>query len=476
MKKAHLLIILLYLSTLTGCHAPLVILPDDVGSDGLLVGQLASSTWPKVLWAEPLVSSEDPKFGIKKYIAGIRGNTMIVPLPPGDYTLNGFRRTTSSNTISTSYSTVTTRQFLTYPVQKKFTIESGRATNFGLIVYEPTLQPSKYSLDPVFLDNTAELTTYLKDRHAEMFTSLKNREFIKGYDTTPTPDQIKKLRTYIAAKRALSKKWQYSHHNDEIVTGIVGTIARIHKKTDGKYVLDKLYEPGTVTDLTNCGVMGQRAVCVTAHDTYLLLDKDTVSSHKGPEGVLLNSATAFGKSGILLIDDLRRLHISRDNGNSWSVYDGAQRDEVVERSSYAPIDVNSFGIHFGKSGYYVFEKKSDGDEAPLIYGDYVSGKHRIIRMPDTVDNVRIIEEKGGLLFVGPAFTEFMHDKFHYLDHNTQKWTVVDIPTHYCSEMAILDDEANHIELRCGRNDIRITEDRGITWSKSTERFTYFEGT
>jgi hypothetical protein len=467
-----LLPVALLSSVLGGCAKPLVILPDNVGSDGLLVAQVSSTTWSGITNADPLVFSPEPNVGTKKYVGGLRGSTMIIPLRPGEYTLRALDETTGSNSVSTPYSTISTRYYRLYPVDKKFTIESGRATNIGMIVFESnTKLPAPIS--PVYVDNSEELKTYLLDRHPKMFASLKSQDFIRDVDGPLPRKDLQKLRAQLVARRAASKEWQTEHATDEIVTSAIGAIARVHRDKRGVLKLDKLYDPGTVTDLSRCGISGRRAACVLAPDTFLLLNNDVIAKPKAPPGVNINSATVFGKSGILLVDDHMRIHTSRDNGATWTAFEGVVKEEPVERRSYDPIDMNSFGIHLGKAGYYVFERHADADEAPLIYGDYESGKHRVIRFPDTVENVTVIKEIKTGLFVGPANTLFADDSMHFLDAKTGQWSMIEIPTSSCSEMVVVDAEGNHIEVRCGADDVRVTPDRGKTWWKRTVRASVF---
>ncbi|MFI0416577.1 MAG: hypothetical protein ACH255_20865 [Candidatus Thiodiazotropha sp.] len=451
----------------------------------MLVGQVSSVTWPEIRLADPLISFEANGFETevnslstsksqniitKEHIGGLRANTIVVPLAPGEYTLEGFRWLKNGQSIATAYGTYFKNTYITYPVKKKFSIKSGRATNIGMIVLEPIMQKSKSTLVPFFLDNTYEMTTYLEERHSIMFNSLKSKDFIKGYEVSLSPEKLSKLRRYIAVQKYKSKKWQYNHRNDAIVAGNVGTLAHVYKDSNGKPYIRKLYDPYSVADLSNCGIKGSRAVCVISSETILLLDNDKIKWHTLPEAVPINTATVFGDAGILLIDDFYRFHISYDNGNNWSQYTGMQREKPIERSNYDPMDMNSFGIHFGKSGYYVFEKGGDG---PLVYADYKRGQHYKIQLPETVRNVTQVEEKVDRLFIGPSKTEIFNDKLHYLTLSNKKWTVIDVPTNYCSKMVILDYDAIHIEVYCGEKDVRLSMDRGVSWTKRTKFESYF---
>jgi hypothetical protein len=40
-------------------------------------------------------------------------------------------------------------------------------------------------------------------------------------------------------------------------------------------------------------------------------------------------------------------------------------------------------------------------------------------------------------------------------------------------MAIIDDVANHIELYCGKRDVRVTKDQGASWFKQRPVDTFF---
>jgi hypothetical protein len=340
-----------------------------------------------------------------------------------------------------------------------------------MIELEPVKQKGDRSFFTFMLDNTVELTTYLEERHHEMFNSLENKEFIKGFEQTMSQEKLSKLRTFIAKQKINSKQWQYDHPNDLIVTGNAGTIARISRDNKGSTFILKMYNPHSVADLSDCGVSGSRAVCIVSKETILLLNNDNIKWYTLADAAPINTVSAFGKAGILLIDDSRSFHISYDNGESWSQYDGMLREDPIERNSYRPIDMNSFAIYLGRDGYYVYEKNSDG---PLVYADYELRRHQKIELPKSVNNITQIEEKAGKLFIGPEKTEILHDELHYMSLSSKQWTVIEVPTSYCSKIAILDSEANHIQLYCGEKDVRITQDRGVSWYKQQSAKTYFK--
>ncbi|MCG7961566.1 MAG: hypothetical protein N0E54_02550 [Candidatus Thiodiazotropha taylori] len=443
----------------------------------MVVAQVSSVTWPEVGYTDPLISYDHEEFEdevtvssrprkpnivTRYHIGGVRANTLIVPLPPGDYTLEGLKRITGGTSYGTPYGTYSSTSYLTYPLNIEFKIESGRATNLGMIELEHIKERGERSFVTLIMDNSVELATYLEERHHEMFNSLENKEFIKGFEQTMTQEDLSRLRAYIVNKKINSKQWRYDHPYDSIVTGNAGTIARISRDSKGKLYIGKIYNPHSVADLSNCGVSGSRAVCIVSKETILLLNDDTIKWYTLPAAAPINSVSAFGRSGILLIDDSRRFHISYDNGENWTQYDGVVRQEPIERSGYKPIDMNSFGIYLGEEGYYVFEKNSDG---PLVYADYEQRQHKKIALPKSLNNITQVEERAGKLFIGPERTEILHDELHFMSLSSKQWTVREIPTNLCSKMAILDSEANHIQLYCGERDVQVTQDQGETWTK-----------
>ena len=484
-RKSPLPTLFALIILLTGCASPLVMLPDDVGTSGLLVGQISSATWPEVSYSDPLISydhvefeSEEnasskprkPNIVTRYHIGGVRANTLIVPLAPGEYTLEGLQRSDGGSSFSTPYGTYSSNRYVNYPLKIKFKIERGRATNLGMIEIEHLKQRGDRSFATHRLDNTVELTTFLEERHHEMFNSLENKEFIQGFEQTMTHEELSKLRAFIAKQKIDSKPWQYDHTNDLIVTGNAGTLARISRDNKGKAHIRRIYNPHTVADLSDCGVSGSRAVCIVSKETILLLDNDTIKWYTLSDAAPINSVSPFGQAGILLIDDSRRFHVSYDNGESWSQYEGVLREKPIERSNYKPINMDSFGIYLGKEGYYVFEKHSDG---PLVYADYEQRQHQILDLPKSVNNITQVEEKAGMLFIGPEKTEILHDELHFMSLSTKQWTVREVPTNLCSKMAILDEEANHIQLYCGNRDVQVTHDQGVSWSKKRPYETYF---
>jgi hypothetical protein len=483
-KKSQNLFVIALLYTMGGCSSPLVILPDNIGTSGLLVGQVSSSTWPEIRFSDPMISYEytepNKESGstaksytdkvTKYYIGGIRASTIIVPLAPGEYTLDGLKRIAGGSSYSSPYGTYSSTNYVNYPLNINFKIERGRATNVGLIEIEHLSDKADSSYSTFTLDNTFELSTYLNERHHELFNSLENKKFLEGYDTTISEGDLSKLREFIAKQKYNNMQWQYEHANDSVITGNAGTLVQIDQGGNGKPYIRKMYNPYTVADLSDCGIRGSRAVCVISSETILSLHNGAINWYTLKGAAPINSVTPFGQSGILLVDDSRRLHISYDNGESWTKYEGVLREEPLKRDQYTPINMDSFGIHLGKDGYYVFEKNSAG---PLVFGDYYTNQHKIIDLPKSVDNIIQVEEKGDKLFLGPENTEILHDEIHFMSLLTNEWGIIEVPTNHCSKMVILDSEFNHIEVYCGDDDVQVTHNRGLSWTKRGVRGSYF---
>ena len=145
-------------------------LPDSLGENGLLVGNIAADAVASTLIEKVWFSMAGVQIDDVYYSNAVRRNYLVLPLKPGDYTLEALH----------VYKTGDKGSGTRYPLQYKFRIVSGQATNLGIIA----LATRKSKENPeqkglywkVLVDNTDDMTAYLrKHPRADGPRTLRNQ-------------------------------------------------------------------------------------------------------------------------------------------------------------------------------------------------------------------------------------------------------------------------------------------------------------
>lgn len=448
---------------LGGCAKPLVILPDNVGDQGLLVAKVASPDMGDVREGDPVISG-------RKFLSGMRKGYVVVPLHPGEYTFQALNTLAGSNSFSTPYGTYTTTHSWSFPVGRTFTIEQGKATNLGLLVFlSGQAGTSRYYL--LAFDNSAEMATFLQETHPKLYRSLK--------DPTPIatgpfvdPGKISELRKVIAL-RVLKQRGRLEP-DQGYIAGPAGTLARVKRNKAGELVDLVMLDTGTFADLSVCSTGPDRAACLKSTTEYLLVQGESVRTLKIPEGVTANSLHVF-RDRLALVDNSLNIYDSRDGGRSWAKYSGVAWKEALGYEYYRPDQKNRFSFHNGKDGYYIYSPSMAAAKAPLMYYDYATAAYRNLMLPAGVERVEIVRETDAGLFIGPTHTELAKGKIHLLPAGSSSWEVRETPEAGCKDFAATDSSGREIQVLCKRENAWKSTDGGMSWQRMFKIDSLFNG-
>ncbi|QKT03301.1 hypothetical protein HUS23_05520 [Ectothiorhodospiraceae bacterium 2226] len=448
---------LLSLLLLIGCAKPLVIVPDNVGERGLLVAQVASQSMPEVLRGDPVIKHPDGEH--RTHIGGIRGDTLIVPLHPGEYELSYLQQMTGSSSIPTAVGTMHQTSYRNYPVHRRFTIESGRATNLGMLIIEDA------GFRRVLVrqaNNQNEIERFLQDRYPATYASLRAEpRIVDAPGQRLDQPELAALRRHIADQRARDAAWDLEEGATRLIAGPAGTLAHVRRGADGVSV-EQLVEAPTVTDLSGCSGTARRLACVSGPHHYLLVEGDRAQERNAPAGVVINSAHAFGERGVVLADDNMRLHLSRDGGRSWSVVEEAVRAKPFDRSRYRGIALNHVVFTNGSRGFYAFES-GGGSNTGLVHVSFDGGTPKSIPLPRSLSRLRNLVETPSGVYLTPAYTEMAKGKVHFLPREDAEWQVYDLPVAGCRDMRVAAAAPRIMDVSC-RSGYYRSEDGGRHWA------------
>jgi hypothetical protein len=436
-----------------GCARPLVMIPDDIGDQGLLIGKVSVPGVVEFTGLDPMIDG-------RMHVLGLRDGYIVIALSPGKYTLNALSRIAGSQTISTAVGTYYSETIQSYPLELPFTIEAGRATNIGLLVLRPSAKPNdigKY-VQIAALDNSEEMASFLRQAHPRLFASLKNPSPVlaPGRYQEPVHRFRQRHAQELAGRKPAGTAWAY------YVGGAAGTLARVEKTASGSTV--RILDTGTFADLSRCSTSASRLVCLKSTTEYLFVRDGVLSARRVPDGVMANSMHVFGDSGIALVDDAMQIYNSLDDGRTWAQYAGATRAKPVARG-VAPEPLHSFGLHAGRSGYYLYSVGMKAADTKLVHFNYAKREFALMTLPESVEYIKVLQETEEGLFIGPSHTDFAKGKLHFLPRQGDRWTARDAPQAQCRDLAFPDQRGRRLQVLCGRDSVWKSEDSGATWSR-----------
>lgn len=447
-------------AVLTGCAAPIVFIPEQIGERGLLIGQVAADAMPDALDGSPVVDD-------RTLIAGMRRGYIVVALEPGEHYLSKLSRTVSSSSVSTAVGTYYYTVDQHYPIDQKFTIEAGKATNIGLLVMQPrskadfAMQSSLFAVSQ--LDNSREMATFLRETHPTLYDSLKSKNFVLAPGKYLDAKQTRQMRHEIAARNLRDSEWLRAHPGaGHYVSGAAGTVAKVTRNAAGAPTTLKVIDTGTLADLNRCWFTGAHVGCLISTSEYLLIRDETVSRHAVPAGVTANSMMVFGDQGIVIVDDAMKIYTSLDDGRRWAVYDGARRQPLA-RDTYRPDPKHRFGFHAGRDGFYVFARGMGSNDTTMVYADYRTATYRSLGLPKSAEEIQTVLETDAGVFIGPVSTDFAKAKLHFLPAGKEAWETREIPQAGCRDIAIADRSGRNLQVLCRGDNVWKSENTGANW-------------
>lgn len=456
-----------------------VILPDNVGQDGLLIAEIQSEretisgTSPtigirKVNWLQPVVNGT-------RYDYAIRDGILVLPLPPGDYTLDALSSVSEGTAMPTAVGLMIPISRTSYPIQRRFTIQHGRATYLGQAFISPE-DPQETRFRTVWIDNSREAVDYLRALHPRLFASLSSPDFLVAQGNYLPISQLTELRRRVVANQQIKLKtaisffdqraglpefmfrdtlrmWEgYVVRKPTYIAGNIGTLAYLRPDSaDGNY---SLLDTRSSADLRHCGFDGHRAVCRLSDSAYLVAQGGVITHRILPGTIRANTMRPFGSSGILVVDHSGGIHVTSD-GSNWRHYSG-----LANGSSYASGSRGDFIFRKGPSGVYALHRPHWDSPTGLV----LCNEHSCdpIVLPSDIKRIHgVFEGKRGLL-IGPVSTGMFAKASMYMRRNPGAvWEKIPLSKDDCSELIAGDEQGSVLQLGCF-GALRSV-DGGLTW-------------
>lgn len=443
--------VVLLLIVVAGCASPRYRpeLPEDIGSDGLLVGQVASiGTLPGWSNIVDVVVIDDAKKGT------VVNGFIAIPLRPGEHTLDSFYNSDMSTSRDGRKTTIHRR---TLNIKRKFTIRSGEVTDLGLLILDFASADKKPVIVPIsFLDNRADMKQFLK----YSYPLLAEKVHVDAMTLAPgvlLPDsQLSVLRKKLAARAIKQSGGGVPYVGDR-----AGTLAEIQTGPDGKPTRFKLITLPTLADLRSaspCFVKDRMAFLTDNNRLFLVENGKAIEKHP-PRGLRAGSVFVFGASDIVILDDHVELYTSSDNGDHWESNTGLRTEDVVRPR-----------LAIGKNGYYLYNENT----RTLLFSTFGKTEFTSLELPDEIRDLRLVQERPAGIFAEQAtstFKESEHRPFFFRAAGKTAWEKRSMPDRNCQYIGFLEDESvstecSDLAVGSGGDKVRyVSSDNGISWQK-----------
>lgn len=423
-------------------------LPDTLADQGLLVATIAGSGVSATVFEQLGFSMASVQVDDVYYSNAVRNNYLVLPLKPGDYTLQALH----------VYGAVQNGGETRFPLQYKFRIVSGQATNLGVIaLVRQKIDDKRYW--KVAVDNTKDMTAYLRKQHPKLAAALRPAAPVLANEIKyADANLLENLRRDIARDAWLFFSEEATTAN--YVGGEVGTIAKLLRDSQGKVAAFDVLDTGTTAAMQSCSGYEQRFVCSSAEPALYFVDGTKVEKRPLPVNAKHVWVHTFPPSGLVLIDENLNVYPSNDNGATWSKYAWAHRKEPLD--SLARIRATN-----GKNGFYIYSTFVADPLAPqVVYSEFARPAFRSIDIPKVSSWQRLVETPQGLL-LGPNNSERKDDAstLYFRPFGQMAWQARTLPGKRCFYLQHDDREnAEKWRVYCDSK-FYTTVDAGRSWTE-----------
>jgi hypothetical protein len=369
-------------------------LPESLGSDGLLVATVAAKAIAASVFEQFAFSEADVQVDDVLYRNALHDNYLVLPLKPGEHTLEALH----------VYRSTEDKSSTRYPLQFKFQIVKGQATNLGLIVLierKSTEHPDQKGLYwKLLVDNTADMTSYLRTHHPKLAAGLTPATPVLARENKLTEGSLLE-----AMRRDLARNaWLWTDDPDgaQYVGGEAGTIAKLLRNSQGRVAAIDVLESGTLAAMVSCDGDDKRFLCSSAEPALYFLRDNKIERRALPFAARHMWVHTFPPQGLVLVDPDMNVYSSTDAGASWRKY-------VWHKPKQPLLTLARIRFENGKNGYYVYSAFTVDPLVPeVIYSDYGRAAYISIPIPRMSSWQRLMETPDGLL-IGPQNADAGHD-------------------------------------------------------------------
>lgn len=436
-------------------------LPDELKGQGLLVFEMARH--PAAILG-PTIWMQDAEISGKRYRGILQaGNVFAVALPPGEHVLESMHGQ-SPNRDSTQVGSVTVFSNPTaqWAINRKFTIEAGKATSLGgLLFMEDSADPKRFRL--AFIDNIKPPPNLWK-ANPKLAATLGPDKFSLAPGEYASPAQLNALRTELLEARFRTMTPAAIEHSN-FVASDAGSLALLIKGA-AKPASLKLLDPGTFR-FSKCRNWSTGAACHLQDDGLLLIDEKSRKTVRYPADYKPSDYLVFGERGIVMIDGRFRLLISRDAGQNWTLDESIKLEK--ETLALRP------SLRNGANGFYVYSSYLFGkpEVKRLLYSPYEKFDPRPIELPDEVPQINLLLETDRGLYAGYRTRENTAPLYFRANGKTEWEKMAAIPRWGCVHLFADKKDSNRLTAICSsqtKSEAKeyLSDDGGVSWREGVQ--------
>ncbi len=447
--------------------------PVLVSGNGILIAQVSSTGLDGLENSVPVINN-------KKYPGGLKGGYLIITLPPGEYTLNHFLYVpmiaSSDGVIVEDFETLDT----VYPVDRKFRVEAGKATNLGkLFYYDTSSERYKAAMDKnmstagfyhgvddvyyllAYLDNGAAMRHYISENHAELYNFLTGNKMRLERGNYLSLKNLKNIQNDTATN-ALWLKLKRHETIGTYVGGKAGSVGVVDH-SQNLLKIEKVIKTNNVMNFSDCNGDRSRLVCMLDRQHYITVYNNTVTKHKVPANIEVNSAF-ITDSLTVLVDDYFTLYTKLHDAKRWKKNSHYKTNNPVVKNSSTSISTNAFTFTSTKNGFYIFAYNQNSAEFPVLFNDNKTTKFSLLSFPEKIENIIAIKDTTKGLYAAISRRSLSNSEIFYLSDLSEDWVKYMIPASACLDIIFLDPAGDNIEALCEQQQIGlISYNGGETW-------------
>lgn len=412
-------------------------LPEKLDGDGLLIGRMytpANHSWD----INNLIIINGRKGDGVFRSTELHDGYFAIRLPPGEHIIREVRNVFRDHHISR-------------PINQKFTIRANRITSIGMYVFltDPKV-PNKFRL--VKLENAREMSHFLDANYPRLMTSLADRSLLSAPAKYLETTQLSELRQAIAANRVRFARFHFG--NIDVVYGNAGTLATLTPDANGNKEASpkmKVLDTGTLADIKLRIVEGDRLIFITDDAQMLILENGQLLRRAIPHRVQPLNFSRLGDKGLLVVDSLRRVLTSHDDGRTWTNNESA----MLEKPTNWQMAI------IGRDAAYVYSLRG----VPRDILVYHYNKPTLQILPGPRDTGRILANHIPILHVTDIglYISYHARDFHFKPNGQADWQLRKAPAEKCGQITV-DSAGLALTVTCNDDNYR-SEDGGQNWVK-----------
>ncbi|MBI3546071.1 MAG: hypothetical protein HY081_05695 [Gammaproteobacteria bacterium] len=384
------------------------------------------------------------------YTNAVHDNYLMLPLKPGEYTLEALH----------VYRSTEDRATTIYPLHYKFRIVSNQATNLGTITFLPlrNTPPAEGRYLKLLVNNNDDMSAYLRKQYPALTASLRPNAPVLASDVKfVDASLIETMRRDIAREAWL---WMEEPNTTHYVGGEVGTIAKLLRDTRGKVAAIDVMESKTTSAMRSCSGHDDRFVCSSAEPALYFVKDGKIIKRPLPAPAKNVWVHTYPPHGLVLVDQNMTVYLSQNDGESWKKYVWYKKTDPL--GYLARINFTN-----GKNGYYIYSTFTVDPLAPeVIYSEYAREGFTKVEIPKMSSWQRLLETAQGLL-AGPHNTDSATEnaKLYFRPTGRSEWQMRRLPGKRCFFLRHEKENSDNLLLQCDSKSF-ASVDSGASWTEN----------